>query len=115
MRWMQCAYLPRDSYDYALCKLFELAKLYELEKPQGSAAEFSYLQIEDPLCLSKECLASLSAKLAQLDQDFYTRQSRIRVLEHALGAIYQDLGKPAEKRVVFRNEGTVRYAAEVRY
>jgi len=109
MRWIQCAYLPVDDYDHALCKLFERAELHD------PAAEISYLQIEDPLCLSKECLASLSAKLAQLDQNFYTRQSRIKAMEHALGQIYQDLGKPIDKRIVFRNEGTVRYAAEVRY
>ncbi|KAK3828254.1 MAG: microtubule associated protein-domain-containing protein [Benniella sp.] len=107
MRWIQCAYLPVDDYDHALCKLFERAELHD------PAAEISYLQIEDPLCLSKECLASLSAKLARLDQNFYTRQSRIKAMEHALGQIYQDLGKPLDKRIGFRNEGTVRYAAEL--
>ncbi|KAG0239238.1 carboxypeptidase C prc1 [Mortierella sp. GBA43] len=107
MRWIQCAYLPVDSYDHALCKLFELAQLHD------STAEFSYLQIEDPLCLSKECLASLSAKLAQLDQNYYTRQTRIKAMEHALGGLYHDFRIPDEKRVVFRNEGTVRYAAEL--
>ncbi|KAI1316161.1 carboxypeptidase C prc1 [Mortierella claussenii] len=107
VRWDQCAYLPRDNYDHALSKLFELAKL------QDETMEFSYVRIEAPLCLSRECLTSLSAKLATLDQDFYTRQARIRAMEHILSLIYQDLKTPENKRVVFRNEVTVKYAAEL--
>ncbi|KAF9974737.1 carboxypeptidase C prc1, partial [Modicella reniformis] len=107
MRWIQCAYMPTDDYDHALCKLFELAETHD------RTAKISYLQIEDPLCLSRECLANLSAKLYQLDQNFYTRLSRIRTMENVLGSTYQDLGRPTDKRVVFRNEGTVRYAAEL--
>ncbi|KAI7825223.1 microtubule associated protein-domain-containing protein [Gamsiella multidivaricata] len=107
IRWDQCAYIPADDYDHALCKLFQLAEL------ENSTMEPSYLQIEAPLCLSKECLSSLSIKLVELDQNFYTRQSRIRAMEHVLGLIYQDLGTSTEKRVAFRSEATVRYAAEL--
>lgn len=108
VRWDQCAYLPLDDYDHALNKLFALAEM------QDSTAQNSYFRIEAPLCLSEECLTSLSTKLANLDQNFYTRQSRIRAMEHVLGLIYQDLKTSAEKRVIFRNEATVKYAAEVR-
>ncbi|KAG0266342.1 carboxypeptidase C prc1 [Mortierella polycephala] len=107
VRWDQCAYLPLDDYDHALNKLFALAEM------QDSAAQNSYFRIEAPLCLSKECLTSLSTKLANLDQNFYTRQSRIRAMEHVLGLIYQDLKTSADKRVIFRNEATVKYAAEL--
>ncbi|KAF9097904.1 hypothetical protein BGX29_007861 [Mortierella sp. GBA35] len=107
VRWDQCAYLPTDDYDNALNRLFELAEM------QGAAPEFEYLRIEAPLCLSKDCLASLSGKLASLDQNYYTRQSRIRAMEHVLGLIYQDFNTPASKRVAFRNEATVKYAAEL--
>ncbi|KAF9910195.1 hypothetical protein EC991_007122 [Linnemannia zychae] len=106
-RWDQCAYLPTDDYDNALNRLFELAEL------QGGAPEYSYLRIEAPLCLSKDCLGSLSEKLASLDQNYYTRQSRIRAMEHVLGLIYQDLNTPDSRRVIFRNEATVKYAAEL--
>ncbi|KAF9403976.1 carboxypeptidase C prc1 [Mortierella sp. AD011] len=106
VRWEQCAYFPADDCDHALNRLFELAELDE-------GAEFSYLRIEAPLCLSRECLANLSTKLADLDQNFYTRQSRIRAMEHVLGLIYQDLRTPIDKRVTFRNEATVKYAAEL--
>ncbi|KAF9115212.1 carboxypeptidase C prc1 [Mortierella sp. AM989] len=110
VRWDQCAYFPVDDYDHALNRLFEL---FELDELHDQAAGFSYLRIEAPLCLSRKCLASLSAKLADLDQNFYTRQSRIRAMEHVLGLIYQDLRTPVDKRVAFRNETTVKYAAEV--
>jgi hypothetical protein len=106
-RWDQCAYLPTDAYDNALSRLFELAEL------QGGAPEYSYLRIEAPLCLSKDCLGSLSEKLVSLDQNYYTRQSRIGAMEHVLGLIYQDLNIPISRRVTFRNEATVKYAAEV--
>ncbi|KAF9130959.1 hypothetical protein BGW39_002423 [Mortierella sp. 14UC] len=106
-RWDQCAYLPTDAYDNALNRLFELAEL------QGGAPQYSYLRIEAPLCLSKDCLGSLSEKLTSLDQNFYTRQSRIRAMEHVLGLIYQDLNTPVSRRVTFRNEATVKYAAEL--
>ncbi|KAG0055775.1 hypothetical protein BGZ83_007500 [Gryganskiella cystojenkinii] len=105
IRWDQCGYLPVDDYDMALNKLFELA---------GSAAiELTYWKIEAPLCLSNECLASLSAKLTSLDQNYYTRQARVRAMEHVLGLIYQDFGTAMEQRVQFRNEATVKYAAEL--
>ncbi|KAF9194888.1 carboxypeptidase C prc1 [Haplosporangium sp. Z 767] len=107
IRWDQCAYLPLDDYDHALNKLFELAEM------QDPTAQNSYFRIEAPLCLSKECLTSLSTKLANLDQNFYTRQSRIRAMEHVLGLIYQDLKTPTDKRVIFKNEATVKYAAEL--
>ncbi|KAG0017941.1 hypothetical protein BGZ80_007757 [Entomortierella chlamydospora] len=107
VRWEQCAYFPADDCDHALNKLFELAEL------DDEGAEFSYLRIEAPLCLSSECLANLSTKLADLDQNFYTRQSRIRAMEHVLGLIYHDLRTPIDKRVTFRNEATVKYAAEL--
>ncbi|KAF9927962.1 carboxypeptidase C prc1 [Linnemannia zychae] len=107
VRWDQCAYLPTDDYDNALSRLFELAEM------QGGASEFQYLKIESPLCLSKSCLTNLSEKLVSLDQNFYTRQSRIKAMEHVLGLIYQDLNIPGSKRVVFRNEATVKYAAEL--
>ncbi|KAF9354543.1 carboxypeptidase C prc1, partial [Mortierella sp. AD094] len=107
VRWEQCAYFPADDCDHALNRLFELAEL------DDEGAKFSYLRIEAPLCLSSECLASLSTKLADLDQNFYTRQSRIRAMEHVLGLIYQDLRTPIDKRVTFRNEATVKYAAEL--
>ncbi|KAG0204718.1 hypothetical protein BGX28_003423 [Mortierella sp. GBA30] len=71
--------------------------------------DVSYLRIEAPLCLSKECLASLSTKLANLDKDYYTRQSRIKAVEHILLLIYQDLATPESKRIVFRNEATVNW------
>ncbi|KAF9897556.1 hypothetical protein BX616_005366, partial [Lobosporangium transversale] len=106
VRWDQCAYFPIDNYDHALSKLFELAELHD------ETMEFSFVRIEAPLCLSQECLASLSTKLANLDQSYYTRQARIRAMEHILSLIYQDLRIPEEKRVVFRNEATVKYAAE---
>ncbi|KAI8604889.1 microtubule associated protein-domain-containing protein [Dissophora ornata] len=105
VRWEQCGYFPKDDCDLALCKLFELADLHD------PVMEIS--RIEAPLCLSKECLASLSTKLADLDQNFYTRQSRIRSMEHILGLIYQDLGTPVQSRVAFRIEATVKYAAEL--
>jgi hypothetical protein len=107
VRWDQCAYLPTDDYDNALSRLFDHAEVL------GATSEFSYLRIEAPLCLSKDCLASLSGKLASLDQNYYTRQSRIRAMEHVLGLIYQDLNTPVTRRVTFRNEATVKYAAEV--
>jgi len=107
VRWEQCAYIPVDDYDLALNKLFDLAE------QRGSTLEFSNLRIEAPLCLSNDCLAALTAKLASLDQNYYTRQSRIRAMEHVLGLIYLDLGTPQEKRVPMRNEATVKYAAEV--
>lgn len=109
VRWDQCAYLPTDDYDNALCRLFDHADVL------GATSEFSYLRIEAPLCLSKECLASLSEKLVSLDQNYYTRQSRIRAMEHVLGLIYQDLNTPIAKRVTFKNEATVKYAAEVMF
>ncbi|KAF9181993.1 hypothetical protein BGZ49_004765 [Haplosporangium sp. Z 27] len=34
-------------------------------------------------------------------------------MEHVLGLIYQDLKTPIEKRVIFRDEATVRYSAEL--
>ena len=105
IRWDQCAYIPVDDYDVALNTLFELAG--------STAIELTYLKIEAPLCLSNECLASLSAKLSSLDQNYYTRQARVRAMEHVLGLIYHDLGTLEEKRVSFRNEATVKYAAEV--
>ncbi|KAG0312152.1 hypothetical protein BGZ97_011432, partial [Linnemannia gamsii] len=107
VRWDQCAYLPTDDYDNALSRLFDHAEVL------GATSEFSYLRIEAPLCLSKDCLASLSGKLASLDQNYYTRQSRIRAMEHVLGLIYQDLNTPVTRRVTFRNEATVKYAAEL--
>ncbi|OAQ36333.1 hypothetical protein K457DRAFT_384875 [Linnemannia elongata AG-77] len=107
VRWDQCAYLPTDDYDNALCRLFDHADVL------GATSEFSYLRIEAPLCLSKDCLASLSEKLVSLDQNYYTRQSRIRAMEHVLGLIYQDLNTPIAKRVTFKNEATVKYAAEL--
>ncbi|KAF9136913.1 hypothetical protein BGX30_010713 [Mortierella sp. GBA39] len=107
VRWDQCAYLPTDDYDNALSRLFDHADVL------GATSEFSYLRIEAPLCLSKDCLASLSEKLVSLDQNYYTRQSRIRAMEHVLGLIYQDLNTPIAKRVTFRNEATVKYAAEL--
>ncbi|KAG0282776.1 carboxypeptidase C prc1 [Linnemannia gamsii] len=107
VRWDQCAYLPTDDYDNALSRLFDHAEVL------GATSEFSYLRIEAPLCLSKDCLSSLSGKLASLDQNYYTRQSRIRAMEHVLGLIYQDLNTPLTRRVTFRNEATVKYAAEL--
>lgn len=107
IRWDQCAYIPTDDYDNALSRLFDHAEVL------GAASEFSYLRIEAPLCLSKDCLSSLSGKLASLDQNYYTRQSRIRAMEHVLGLIYQDLNTLVTRRVTFRNEATVKYAAEV--
>ncbi|KAG0307482.1 hypothetical protein BGZ98_000200 [Dissophora globulifera] len=105
VRWDQCGYFPVDDYDNALYKLFELAD------PQDPTLEIS--QIEAPLCLSKACLTSLSTKLADLDQNYYTRQARIKAMEHILGSIYQDLGTAEENKVIFRNEATVKYAAEL--
>ncbi|KAF9151621.1 hypothetical protein BG015_006429 [Linnemannia schmuckeri] len=107
VRWDQCAYLPTDNYDNALSRLFDHAEVL------GTTSDFSYLRIEAPLCLSKDCLASLSEKLISLDQNYYTRQSRIRAMEHVLGLIYQDLNTPVTRRVTFRNEATVKYAAEL--
>jgi len=107
IRWDQCAYLPNDEYDWALNRLFELAEI------QDSAMDVSLLRIEAPLCLSKECLARLELKLSDLNQNHYTRQSRIKAMEHVLGLIYQDLGTADDLRVLFRNEATVKYAAEV--
>ncbi|KAF9395498.1 hypothetical protein CPC16_008025 [Podila verticillata] len=107
IRWDQCAYLPNDEYDWALNRLFELAEI------QDSAMDVSLLRIEAPLCLSKECLARLELKLSDLNQNHYTRQSRIKAMEHVLGLIYQDLGRPDDLRVFFRNEATVKYAAEL--
>lgn len=105
IRWDQCAYLPNDDYDWALNRLFELA--------EQAAMDVSLLRIEAPLCLSKECLARLELKLSDLNQNYYTRQSRIKGMEHILGLIYQDLGTPDDLQVLFRNEATVKYAAEV--
>ncbi|KAF9375671.1 hypothetical protein CPB97_011319 [Podila verticillata] len=107
IRWDQCAYLPNDEYDWALNRLFELAEI------QDSAMDVSLLRIEAPLCLSKECLARLELKLLDLNQNYYTRQSRIKAMEHVLGLIYQDLGTHDDLRVFFRNEATVKYAAEL--
>ncbi|KAF9433875.1 hypothetical protein BGZ76_008869 [Entomortierella beljakovae] len=107
VRWEQCAYFPVDDYDHALSRLFELAELHR------ETTVISCLRIEPPLCLSVECLTSLSTKLAELDQNFYTRQSRIRAMENVLRLIYQDLNTPDDRRVIFRNEATVKYAAEL--
>ncbi|KAF9938465.1 carboxypeptidase C prc1 [Mortierella alpina] len=107
VRWDQCAYLPADEYDHALSRLFAHAET------QDSATDMTYLRVEAPLCLSKECLASLTAKLANLDKDFCARQTRIRAVEHMLRVIYQDLDTPESKRVVFRKEASVKYSAEL--
>ncbi|KAF9571392.1 carboxypeptidase C prc1 [Mortierella alpina] len=107
VRWDQCAYLPADEYDHALSRLFEHAE------SQGSTLDVPYLRVEAPLCLSKECLASLAAKLANLDKDYCARQTRIRAVEHMLRVIYQDLDTPESKRVLFRKEASVKYSAEL--
>ncbi|KAF9964812.1 carboxypeptidase C prc1 [Mortierella alpina] len=107
VRWDQCAYLPADEYDHALSRLFDLAE------SQGSTMDVPYLRVEAPLCLSKECLASLTAKLANLDKDYCARQTRIRAVEHMLRIIYQDLDTSESKRVVFRKEASVKYSAEL--
>ncbi|KAF9960445.1 carboxypeptidase C prc1 [Mortierella alpina] len=107
VRWDQCAYLPADEYDHALSRLFDHAE------SQDSAMDVPYLRVEAPLCLSKECLASLTAKLASLDKDYCARQARIRAVEHMLRVIYQDLDTPESKRFVFRKEASVKYSAEL--
>lgn len=108
VRWDQCAYLPADEYDHALSRLFDHAET------QDSTMVVPYLRVEAPLCLSKDCLASLTAKLASLDKDYCARQTRIRAVEHMLRIIYQDLDTPESKRVVFRKEASVKYSAEVK-
>ncbi|KAF9408562.1 hypothetical protein BGZ94_002271 [Podila epigama] len=107
IRWDQCSYQPSDDYDRALGRLFDLAEKHDSEM------DMSCWRIEAPLCLSKECLARLERKLADLDQNYYTRQTRIKAMENVLRLIYQDLALPLDSRVVFKNEATVRYAAEL--
>ncbi|KAG0333050.1 hypothetical protein BG004_000995 [Podila humilis] len=116
IRWDQCAYLPNDDYDWALNRLFEFAELQDTPTPPTALSlnmDVSLLRIEPPLCLSKACLAKLEIKLSDLNQNYYTRQSRIKAMEHVLGLIYQDLGTHTDRQVLFRNEATVKYAAEL--
>ncbi|KAG0333763.1 hypothetical protein BG004_000710 [Podila humilis] len=44
--------------------------------------DVSLLRIEPPLCLSKACLTTLEIKLSDFNQNYYTRQSRIKAMEH---------------------------------